>query len=120
MSTGWISCPSLTRRLHQGAQARPAGRLQDAQSVPGENAVLPGQRHQVGDRAHRDQVQVIAQRNSKAAARFPPAAASEAVHQLEDEPDRAQVAPGLVMAVGARVHVGLMRIPPRSAPAVER
>ena len=95
MSTGWISAgldiPETSIRARRPGRAR---LLEDPQAVPGENPVLAEKRDQVRDRAHGDKVQVVPQLDSGGDRMvLGTQLLQEAVHELEDEADRAEVLP---------------------------
>ncbi|OPZ41276.1 MAG: hypothetical protein BWY94_02472 [Actinobacteria bacterium ADurb.BinA094] len=92
--------------IHEREQARAGGLLEDGESVFGEDAVLAEQRDKVGDGAHRDEVEVVAQpdrvrlRMVRLAHRL-----EQRVHELEDEADGAEVLPGRRGRLGVDVRV---------------
>ncbi|MCX6944995.1 MAG: hypothetical protein NT173_09595 [Opitutales bacterium] len=93
---------------HQRPQAGAAGLLQDAQAVAGEDAVLAEQRHEVGHRAQGHQVQVVAElERQRHRVLLGAELLDQAVGELEDEPDGAEVAPRRIGAglVGLDVRV---------------
>ena len=71
-----------------------------------EDAVLADQWHQVGHDAHRHQIEVFLQVDPKRHRMvLSPQLFQEAVHQLEYQPDRAEIAPRLIAWPGVNMGV---------------
>ncbi len=92
----------LHERTHTGALAT----LQDAQTEARENAVLSGERHEVGHGAHRGEVEIVAQLDALRHRMFLRAQEfQQAVREFENETDGAEVVPRLVAVASVDVRV---------------
>src|SRR5690606_481883 len=91
--------------------------LKDAESVFAQDSILVEQRHEVGDRAHGNQVEIVLEDDFGGGhVIFFAQGFEQAVNQFEDQPNRAEVCPWLARfihhvrvdqdAVGGRVFLG--------------
>ena len=113
LSRGPRAKPDILRRdrapdlagLDQRQHAGPAAVFQLAQAAPHQHAVLLDQRHDVGDGAERDQVEVVAQ-----VERARPGELEQAVADLEDKPHAGQVIElPVLLRVDQGMHGGKLR-----------
>ena len=83
--------------VHEGAHTGTFAALQDTQAVAGENAVLAGERHEIGHSAHRGEVKVVAQLHRESdGVVFGAKEFQQAVRQFKNEADGAEVVPRFV------------------------
>src|SRR5580692_11462979 len=92
--------------LHERAQAGPSGGLQNLQTMAREDAVLAGERHEIGHGAECDEIQIVAELYPECDGMvFRTELFEQAMGELENKADGAEIPPGDVRAIGTGVDV---------------